>query len=1353
MKKTNFVVFFLFFLLQVTGQVQSLYFKHITKDDGLSSNKVLCITQDKTGFMWFGTEDGLTRYDGTSFEIFRNNPEDTFSLTNNYVNCVLEDLSDGNLWVGTNKGLNYFNKASYRFEQNFKNYPGEKIITEGLIQAVFIDHNKNLWVGTNVGVYVYFGNNDIPVAYKPNTSKKISGNSVRCIMEDSKGNLWIGTNAGVEKFDWKTKTFTTYPIINERVAVLSISEDSKHNLWVSTNSHGVFRMSGNVITRYCKENGRLRDNKVQGILEDDKGKILLAVRDGGGLYYLDPQTDKIEIFSPDVHEPGSISSGTLLSLYRDKFSNIWIGTWRNGLDLIEKNRKPFLHYKINFKPDGLINNYVRSVFQDSDGDIWIGTRDNGCLSKFDPKTGKFVHYKSIPKDNASLSSSYVLAIGEAKTGMLLVGTFNGGLNLFDKKTGKFTHYLHNPADTTSLFVNNVYAVFKDRYDTLWIATVNRMQIFDIRTRKFKLFEGASYIRCIIDYSEDEMYFGGSDGLCLYNRKKRTITNYLPKRDDPSSLSHQAITGIAKDSYGNLWISTFGGGLNHFDTKTKKFKAYTVKNGLPNNLACAVLVDNKNKVWVCTTNGLSKFDPVTLKFRNYNVSDGLQGNEFERYVGLKTKDGHLIFGGSNGFNNFFPDSIKDNPVIPRVVITGLKLFNKQVTVIEPGSPLKEHISVSRKLTLNHKQSVITFEFSAINFSSPEHNQYAFKLEPLETDWNYTGNQHSATYTSLPSGDYVFKVKASNNDGIWNERPVSLAVKVLPPPWKSWWAYLGYTIFVCSIIYFLIKEYNIRRDFKLKMEISRIEKEKLEELNRIKLQFFTNISHEFKTPLTLILSPLKKIIDQHATDDKIVKDLGYINRNAIRLQQLINQLMEFRSMENKNVTPVYRKDNFSQFLENLISIFVPLAQNHRLEIKFTSSPAAILTYFDADKTEKIFCNLLSNAVKFTPEGEKIEVNLFQSENEPKITVKITNTNSPIKSEDLPHIFENFYHIDRLKSVTQASSGIGLAYTKELVELLGGEIKASSNDSVTTFKVVLPYLENIEKHKSIDSINSTFQYTQDLLEITRAEKTRILENKNNIKKGPGILIVEDDKELREFLMESFSKDYKVFLAADGGEGLALAEKVDPALIISDILMPKVSGIELCHQIKTNISTSHVPVILLTASGGNNQKIIGMETGADVYIEKPFDIDFLLLQVKNIITLRESIKLAFSKKISPEPEILSITSADEEFVKKAISVVESNMDNPEFDVESFVKAMNVGRTLLYKKIKALTDLSINDFIINIRLKRAAQLLKESDFTISEVAYQVGFNSVSYFSTYFKKHFKITPSVFVEKHKKEPFN
>jgi ligand-binding sensor domain-containing protein/signal transduction histidine kinase/DNA-binding response OmpR family regulator len=1321
-------------------------FKHILKDHGLASNKVLCITQDKNGFMWFGTEDGLSRFDGSKYINFRKNPGNKTSLVTNYVNTIYEAPATGHLWIGTAEGLCRLDTRTYKFYPGLPN--GALTLQKLNIASIHIDKRKTMWIGTNEGLFRLDQGARAPILCLKSTTPKITSN-VNCIYSDYKGNLWVGTNFGLFRLNRKSKQLEPYFLQKSPARIMSIAEDSQKHLWISSYS-GAFEITPTATHRYCMENGQLKNDKVQGVVEDDKGNIYLAVRDGLGLHYLDRATRKVVVFKNDVFNQTGINSGALTSIYKDKFKNIWIGTWAKGLNFIDKNQKQFAHYNVNHRPDGLLSNYIRAVFQDSEGDIWIGTKDEGGLSKFNPTKGTFTHYKEWLYNSKSSAYSFIFSIAELRPGQLLVGTHDRGLQVWNKKTGAYKQYQNNPANKRSIADNSVIAMIKDQTNKVWVATARALQTFDVETDQFNMILDSAYVKCFFD-TPSELYIGSGTGLYSYNRSSGKVKRYH-KKAKLNSVEVPNITGIVQDSKGFLWLSTVGKGLLQFDPKTRKFTSYTIKNGLPSDLTCGIQIDERGNIWISTSNGLSRFNPRSKKFRNYYYAEGLQGNEFEKYASFKTKDGHLIFGGSNGFNYFYPDDIKDNPIVPKVIITDFKIFNKPVEIGTGDSPLKEIISNTKELELNYKQSVFTLEFSALNFSSPLYNQYAYKLEPLEKEWNYIGVHNLVNYSSLPAGTYTFKVKASNNDGVWNNLPTTLAIRVLPAPWKSGWAYFFYCMIAGTLILLGIRYKN----FETRLKIAQIEKEKLEELNTVKTQFFTNISHEFKTPLTMILSPLNKLINS-AEKDEEKKQLNYISRNALRLQNLINQLMELRSIESNSLSPEYQKGNIGQYLSELVTVFQPVADDHQIRLTFATE-GEIQTYFDPDKTEKIFYNILSNAMKFTPDGGSVNVSVRTVNQHPSATspfdgsyieAKIGNTGSTISPEHIPHLFENYYHIDRPNSLSQPGTGIGLAFTKELVDLLGGTIHVESSEELTLFTVCLPDIKvsQAELNSQLKSTNAPFSYSKQLIEVLKFEKVR-LEPKSTNNKAPSILLVEDNKELRELLFNTLSVDYKVSLAKNGEEGLELIKKVNPELVISDIIMPVRNGIELCREIKTNIQYNHIPVVLLTASNTQARKISGMSNGADVYIEKPFDLEYLKLQIRNIIQTRKAQREAFAKKITAEPEKVVVDSPDEQFVVNAIHIVERNLNNADFDVDKFASEMNLTRTTLYRKIKALTDLSASEFVTNIRLKKAANMLSNSQLTVSEIAYQTGFSSLSYFGMCFKKNYHLSPTAFAEKYR-----
>ncbi len=827
------VIFFLF-SSTLDAQIKNLHFNMLTSDDGLVSNGINYVFEDNVGFIWFGTNAGLNKYSGYDFKLYVHIPNDSNSLINNNILAIVEEKSSGNLFVGTKEGLSYFDQSVERFI-NFKQMSGFSI------NALKYDQNNNLWIGSTQGLFRM--NKDGSFKHFPQSDSNdgsILNESVNSIeIQDSK-NLWIGTLKGLYRFDMDSGTFTHHTKTPNVVNVISLTKDSKNNLWVASDLWGLYLMKPNgfeeEMTKYSKENGYLLNNRIHGISEDVNGGLYLADRDGG-LIYFDPMKNKVSFFVPDLYNTQSLSNKALTSIVLTSKNILWLGTFNGGVNYVDFNRKQFEHYKFNFKADGIFNNNIRSAFQDSEGIIWIGTKESGGLSRFNREKGTFKNYKTIKNDASSFQDEYVFSINELDKNNLLIGTFKKGLAIFNKKTERFRHFMMNENDSNAIVSNRVYAIHKDKQGTFWIGISNSskesgvVSTFNPQNYKFTPVPGIEMVRCFYDENDELLWMGTmNNGLYLYNTVTGQKQHFLSNLKDSTSIGSNSITGLVKNNQGNLWIATDGGGLSVMDKKTRKCKVFNTENYLPTDRIFGLQIDNAQNVWLSTDIGLIRFNPSDKEVLVYDASDGLQGKEFSSYVSLKTDNGEMLFGGNNGFNLFNPELISKNTFKPNVVLTDFKLFNKSVEIGKEGSPLTKSISQTDKIVLNHKQSVIRFEFTALNFTSSEKNSYTYRLEGFDEDWIYVGNKKEAGYTNLPAGDYVFRVKAANNDNVWNNEGASIVV-IVKAAWYNTWLFRILAIFFVLAIF--INFY--RRRTKVLKKNQRILEQKVEEaVNAVKLR---------------------------------------------------------------------------------------------------------------------------------------------------------------------------------------------------------------------------------------------------------------------------------------------------------------------------------------------------------------------------------------------------------------------------------------------------------------------------------------------------------------------------------------
>ncbi len=1324
----------------------ALYVNHLTSNEGLSSNRINCIYEDSEGFMWFGSEDGLNLYDGVNITIFKYDPQDSSSICNSSVYSITGDPLSGDLWIGTRKGLCRFNKASFSFSTMFLN-SSLNDISDHIIYDLKFDKDHTLWIATSYGLYTFNEKDSVLHRYlrEPGNPRTLASNAVEQVFFDNDGQVYLCTRGGVNRYNPVSSTFTLlFPGDSLRL-VKQIFLDSRGDHWICTDNMGVYRASlgdqPQLTPGFFRHPALETGERIHSITEDENHNLILVARDKG-LFIYNRTTGRLAFHEPDVFDPNSLNSKALICSYKSSSGIIWLGTFSSGINFIDYNRKPFLHYKVNYKESGVFNNNIRALFQDREGNIWVGTKEGGGLSRFDPATGTFINYKVNPSDPLAISSDYVLSISELDRNTLILGTLGEGLDLFDKRHGTFRNIHVHSRERTDPSDNRIYSIFRDREECIWVASLNNLFQYEPRTNTFTGIDDIKTVKCFAQQEGSGLWIGTKfNGLLCYADKTWTYRSAGP---DGSSLSGEEITALKFLNDSTLCVGTTFG-LNLLDLKTGSFSSWFEKDGLAGNRVCGIEIDLQGNIWCSTTNGLSKFNPVTADFKNYYQADGLQGNEFEMYVSAKTSDGLLLFGGSNGFNIFNPEEIKDNLHVPKIQFTDFKLANRSVAINGENSPLKKHINRTDKITLKYSQADFTLEYVALNYTSPEKNQYKYMLEGYDDDWVAAGTKRFASYTNLGPGAYTFRVEASNNDNIWNHEGRSLEITILPPPWKTFWAYLVYVILIAFIVislyYFIVK--RIEQQSLLKME--RAEREKTEQLNQLKLRFFTNISHEFRTPLTLISSPLSRLIDDPGLKQVEQRYLYLtMQKNVKRLLRLIRQLMDFRKIENQQMLIRVREGSLASFINELIDGFREYAEHKKVNIRFeTEAGEDTVQWFDQNIIDGVIFNLLSNAVKFSPEKADIIVGLELADG--RASIQVTDHGVGIPPEKINRIFERFYS-DGHGMDEYAGSGIGLSFSQSLINLHRGEITVSSiPGEQTVFSVSIPVTKEAYSAEEFAVSSETF-LKPDVLPVTshgQEEETGEELFSPESRKNTMILIVEDNDELRNFLANHFST-YRVLEAADGEDALKKAGKHIPDLVISDVMMPKMNGIRLCQELKSNFITSHIPLILLTAKTATEYKIEGYECGADAYIEKPFDIGLLEAQVHNLIQQRQLLRKRFSGQLDPGKNDNPVSDYDREFFEKALELVSKNISDTGFAVGDLSSLLHMSRSQLFRKFKMAADISPSDFIRNERIRLARTLLEEGRLNINEISIRTGFSSPSHFISSFKKLMGCTPKEYL---------
>ncbi|MFA9390640.1 MAG: two-component regulator propeller domain-containing protein [Prolixibacteraceae bacterium] len=1323
---------------------KQLYFEHLTNNDGLSSSRVNCIYEDNDGFIWFGTEDGLNLYDGVSIQVFRNNSSDSSSICNSSIYSMVCDPQTGNLWIGTRKGLCCFNKESYRFIQIFKGDLEFPDINDHIIYDLKFDQIGGLWMATSYGLYYYNIKNKKLLRYlhRSNDDASLISSYINHVFIDDQQQILVSTRQGVDLFDQQNEAFVHLFQSDSLRNVMQIMQDSYGIYWICTDEMGVYTASFNEefhLTKFKKgQNLDLHSARIHSIIEDEAKNLFIVARDKG-LYYFDRESDDLNFFEPDIYDAKSLNSKALICSFKSSSGIVWLGTFNRGINYIDINRKPFEHYKMNYKPDGLFNNNVRSFFQDSKGAIWIGTKEGGGLSRFYPESGTFDNYHFKTKASPAFSNDYILSINELDENVLMLGTLGEGVDFYSTRTQNIS----NIKLGSSVAENKVYAIFKDRDQVIWVAALNGLFQFQKNNQSFQMVDEQLVVKCFTQNNEDGIWMGTRfNGLIHYTNDERID---FSNDESLNAIHSNEITSLRFSGDSLLWVGTTDG-LCLFNVATREMKCWHESDGLPSNRICAIELDEQKNVWMSTSHGISRFNPQTEVFKNYFIEDGLQGNDFEMYISLQSNTGSIYFGGGNGFNVFNPDKIKDNLRIPEIHFTNFKIANQSVPISSKGSPLSKHIDRTSHVELKHTQSDFTFEFVALNYTSPENNRFQYQLEGYDEDWVQAGKSRVATYTNIGAGTYTFKVIGSNNDNIWNTQGRSIQISILPPPWKSKWAYTFYLVLIGFMVmgfYFVIVK-RVEQQNLLRLE--RHEREKMELINQLKLRFFTNISHEFRTPLTLISSPLSKLMKHDNMNPSERKYLySTMNKNVKRLLRLMKQLMDFRKLEDQQLQLKVTQGQLSAFVHDIAKGFQEFADNNEIDIHFESNveERGAQQWFDHNVIDSVIFNLLSNAIKFSPPNSQIDVKVDIEKD--LAVIKVIDHGVGIPPEKIDKIFDRFYSENNGLDVI-SGTGIGLSYTRNLMLLHKGTILVESVPKLeTSFEIKFPVSETTytpsEKGGMEKPIGKTLPDDLSFIHEPEIDSHEYLGSNKRWK----ILVVEDNVELLSFLKNELTK-YNVSLAGNGIEALVIARKIVPDLIISDVMMPEMDGVQFCSAIKSDFITSHIPVILLTAKTANEHKIEGMESGADAYIEKPFDMPVLDAQIRNLIKQRNRLRKRFSNQFETVPSEFTDKAIDQKFFEKAEKIVIENLSNLSFSVEDFGAALGMSRSQLFRKFKAITDNTPSDYIRAERLKLAKKLLMQGELNVNEISLKAGFSSTSHFISTFKKYTGLTPRDFSQK-------
>ncbi|GAB3902510.1 hybrid sensor histidine kinase/response regulator transcription factor [Mucilaginibacter boryungensis] len=1349
----------LFTLMALGTYGQRIAFENLTVDDGLSQNSVLAISQDNRGFMWYGTQHGLNKYDATNFKTYKNNGSDKSSLSSDYVTCLLLD-SHQQLWIGTRNGLNRYKPETDNFERITFNNTLQKT-GNLIISCIYEDKEKNLWVWTSRGLHKLINRATAkfaPLAISDSVAG-LNGTNVHVIYQDYTGSYWLGSSAGLTKMKIQRGQLTFQKYRHQATQINSLSdnyvtaitEDLNHQLWVGTLHGGInlYNRANNSFTRFLSNNGNRGpvNNNIRVLRPDNSGKIWVGTQ--GGLNILDPLNKQFIAYQHNPEDKSSLSQNSIYDIFINKNNIVWIGTYWGGINMVSSHNTAFLSYQTTHYHSTINNNVVSAIAEDMQHNLWIGT-EGGGLNYFDRKKDVVTTYQNKVNSPSSLGSDLIKVIYIDKSKNVWAGTHGGGLNLFNPLSKQFTRFLYKENDPATLSAE-VLCLLEASQGNFWVGTQSGLRAYrrnDITLQAIghpilsKI--GHRSIKGLLEDKDKNIWIGTSEGVFLLN----AVTGKVSMFTVADGLKSNDINTIYQDSKSRIWTGSYYGGLAVYNSELKRFTSYGEKEGLANDNVLGILEDAGNNLWVSTGNGLSKFSIATRAFKNYTKSDGLSGNTFNINSCLKTSDGEMLFGGFNGLTSFFPSQIEDNNVPPPVVITSLKLFGKPIGINQPDKLLSKDISLTDNIIFSHSQNVFSIDFAALNYIKSEKNKYAYKLEGFDKDWVRT-NIPSATFTNLVPGNYTFFVKGANNDGVWGQA-AELRIKVLPPIWATGWAYVLYVLFIGGITFLLARFFILR---------SLLRRDK--ELTYLKLNFFTNISHEIRTHLSLIFGPLEKLILDGNAEGNNTTHLQIVKKNADSLLQLVNELMDFRKAETGNLKLNIAAGNIVTLLREVYSSFDEYAVTRNISTSFITSGDDIELYFDIAQLEKVFFNLIHNAFKFT--GDNGQIALLIEERKYEVIITVTDNGKGIAPENLKSLFENYFQ-ENDHGKQNTGYGIGLALAKSIIELHKGfivvESKLSPEGNYTSFAVTLlkgaAHFKNIQPN-GLPVTDLQPSHKPFIVDYSKNPDTAISKLISSANKKKLVLLVEDNQDIREFIGKALRENYEVIAVADGMKGWEAACEHIPDVIISDVMMPDMDGFELCDKIKSDERTNHIPVILLTAKASGVYHVEGLKMGADVYLTKPFSVEVLLLQVTNMLNNSEKLRCFINKQLKSTHDLANgflvenvgektkkiAHSIDNEFLNKAIKIIEDHLDNPGFNVSELAKAVAMSQPVLYKKLNALTGLSVNDFIKSIKMNNAVILLQSKRYTINEIAYMVGFSDRKYFSKEFKKQYGKTPSEF----------
>lgn len=1336
------LLFFLCLLWIRPGQAQPT-FHHLTTTDGLAHNTATDLIQDHRGFIWVATVDGLNRYDGERFRTYRRSARDTSSLSSNYVNCLLLDQKH-QLWVGTNAGgLNRLDESGERFRHYKTTIDGQNIAS-AVVTDIVQDRAGFIWASTTGQGLLQIEPESGRVTRFGVANGRLPTDFISQLAVDNAGYLWLGHQGGrlirMSLSDHQLVD-VALPIPNPGLPadIMTIYCDRQGKMWVGTEGNGLYRSSTGQtdFQSVFYRPGVLEGvNDARSLYEGADGRYWLGT-DDGIVVADDAAFRQVRHLPHDPTLTSSPSTHATICVRGDRQGNVWVGTWEGGLNVAFCQPDPFTRYTYQPGQPGLLTQAVAAVAVDSAGNVWVGSTQG--LTFIDRKNHTYRHIRHQPGNPDGLPGNDVTHLCMLSESALLVSIWNQGMVVFNPRTGRVQQRLtalgSDPVFPVQPLGGQRARLVNNQGKTWWI---------DRQTGRLgeapPLVGMLACIRLLLQTTRGPLLGAAYGDVLLewarWGHKPRVYSERKPGR-----LYDDAITCLLEDRRGGYWIGTLNG-LHRYDSRSRQFTLLTTDNGLTNDAIMSISQDRAGRLWVATNEGLCQLTEAGRVAQTYRREDGLAGNDFTGGAVSQHADGTLFWGGKHGLTVLRPHQFDgQEPAVP-VCLTGLKLFNRPVLPGTAGSPLTRSLADTKTLTLHYDQSVITIDFTGVLFRAHRNVRYAYQLDGFEDAWNFVGAQHSATYTNQNPGAYRFRVKASLTDDFSNAPQTTLTLIILPPWYRTGWAYALYALLVMALLLGTRRLIQIREGYKTDLRAEHLEAEKARELDRLRSGFFTNISHEFRTPLTLILTPLEQFLTDRTPDSRR-SQWQTMHNNANRLLQLINQLLDLSKLESDSLRPSISRQDVVDFVRRIAGSFSEQATRQGITLQIDAQPDTCMAWFDADMVEKVFYNLLANALKFTPADGSVEVRcqVVHADGPAELLLEIDDTGLGIPADHLAHIFERFYQVDGQHRSKKAGTGIGLALTRELVVLHRGQITVESQPGVgSVFMVRLPV------HASA--------FPADWLSNANAPAAPALTDSGNWGNSaavhakavlgpanlPLVLVVEDHDDLRQYLAGSLGRHYRILTATNGREALEQARIEIPDLVVSDWLMPDMDGVQLCQALKTDERTSHVPLLLLTSQSSTDNKVAGLDAGADDYVTKPFNLGVLLSRARNLIQSRQLLRAKYSRVLTREPAPDQPESNEELFLRKVMAIIDTHLADPDLAVVRLERELGLSNTQLYRKLKALTGKGGNELIRSVRLQRAAQLLKAGRRQVAEVAYDVGFNDPNYFIRVFRKEFGVSP-------------